>query len=137
MNLMALYNLAEDNNIMVYSFDLENDKALAISLSYGNYNIAINPLKLNTSTDEKMCLAHELGHCLTGSLYNRYSPYDIRGKHERTATKWAIKNLVPRDDLLDAFESGVTESWELADYFDVNEDFLVEAVEYYKAIELY
>ena len=81
---------------------------------------------------EKECLAHELGHCEYGGFYNRYSKYDIRAKAERRADKWAFAKLVPYGQLMQAVRHGVTEVWELAEYFDVSCDFINRAVEYYK-----
>ena len=80
-----------------------------------------------------MLLAHELGHCVTGSFYNRYSEFDVIAKHERRADKWAIKKLIPEDELNDAFEHGIVEPWDLAEYFNVTEDFIIKAVEFYRA----
>ncbi|MCI7650223.1 MAG: hypothetical protein SO436_09695 [Oscillospiraceae bacterium] len=54
-------------------------------------------------------MAHELGHCITGSFYNVYAVCDLRAKHERRADKWAIKKLVPRDKLKNAINSGFSE----------------------------
>jgi len=44
-----------------------------------------------TDVVELYQLAHELGHCECGAFYNRYSPFDLVGKHERRADCWAKK----------------------------------------------
>ena len=53
----------------------------------------------------------------------------------------AIQKLVPVDELEDAISLGYSEPWELAEYFDVTEDFIKKAVCYYTngnvASELY
>ena len=85
-----------------------------------------------SSVDEKEALAHELGHCEYGGFYNRYSKYDIRGKVERRADKWAFARLVPYGQLMQAVRHGVTEVWELAERFDVSCEFMQRAVDYYK-----
>ena len=38
-----------------------------------------------------MKLAHELGHCCTGSFYNQWATADCRRRHENVADKWAIQ----------------------------------------------
>ena len=76
-------------------------------------------------------MAHELGHCSTGSFYNRHTPFDVRQCHENRADKWAIKKLVPVAELDQAVAAGYTEFWQLAEYFGVTEDFMKKAVCYY------
>ena len=129
--LNELYTLAQDENINVYCFDLPMTHSMSVC-SNGKSYVALDPFTFNSSAEEIYFLAHELGHCLTGSFYNRFSEIDIRAKHELRADKWAIKKLIPKDELMYAFEHGVIEPWDLAEYFDVTEDFILKAVEYYK-----
>ena len=77
-----------------------------------------------------MKLAHELGHCETGAFYNEYSKFDIRAKHERRANKWAIKKLIPEDELKEAC-TFCYNRYELAEHFGVTEDFMQKALDYY------
>ena len=83
------------------------------------------------STTAKVHLAHEIGHCVCGAFYNPYSSFDIRQKHEHRADKWAIKKLIPVDELDEAVAAGHTELWDLADYFGVTEEFMKKAVCWY------
>ena len=78
-----------------------------------------------------MHLAHELGHCETGSFYNVYSSLDVREKQEKRADLWAVRRLVPEEEFINVIVSGTVEIWELAEYF-VTEDFIRKAVEIYK-----
>ena len=86
-------------------------------------------------------MGHVLGHCSTGSFYNRYAKLVVRIKYENHADKWAVKRLVPVDDLDNAVAAGHTEIWDLAEYFGVTEDFMRKAVCWYTygnlASELY
>ena len=132
MKTNELYDLAENNSIPVYSFNLPLTSSVSISDKDGNCAIGIDPFAIQTTSDERVFLAHELGHCITGSFYNRYSDFDIRAKHEHRADKWAIKKLVPEDELQNAFKQGIVEPWNLAEYFNVTEDFIIKAVNYYK-----
>lgn len=131
MELLELYQLADAENIAVYSFDLPQTHSLSLMNNDGSCAVAIDPFGLNSTKDEKIRLAHELGHCVTGSFYNRYSDFDIRAKSEYKADKWAIKKLIPKDELQAAFEQGYTEPWDLAEYFNVTEEFIIKAVNYY------
>ena len=98
----------------------------------GTCAIAINPEKLETRAEKKAALFHELGHCETGSFYNQYSPCDIRERHERRAQKWAIKQLIPEAELKAAVKRGCSEVWQLAEYFGVPDDFMLDAIKFYK-----
>ena len=128
MELMALYRLAEQEGIPVDCFELRKRESLSLMDTDGSCYIAINPLFLDDSTDEKIKLAHELGHCETGSFYNQYATQDIRRKHENRADKWAIMKLVPRDELDAAVEAGYSDVWSLADYFGVSVEFMRKAI---------
>lgn len=132
MELLELYQLADAEHIPVYSFDLPQTHSLSLMNNDGSCAVAIDPFGLNSTKDEKIRLAHELGHCVTGSFYNRYSDFDIKARSEYKADKWAIKKLVPEDELQNAFKQGIVEPWNLAEYFNVTEDFIIKAVNYYK-----
>ena len=129
MTLTNLYNIAERDNIRVYSYDLGTIDSLSI-LDKNQCFIAIDPFRINSESDEKVKLAHELGHCETGAFYNEYAVCDIRTKHERTATKWAIKKLIPEDELKEACKF-CCNRWELSEHFGVTEDFMQKALDYY------
>lgn len=137
MTVNELYDLAENESVTVAAFSLSKREALSTMDSDGQCYIAIDPHKVASSADEKTKLAHELGHCVTGAFYNVYSPCDSRQRHENRADKWAIKKLIPEDELEEAVSDGYTEIWELADFFNVTEDFMRKAVSWYKFGNLY
>lgn len=139
--LQKIYHFAEKKNVIVDRFALQNRDALSVMDEDGDCFIAIDPDKIQTETDERSKLAHEMGHCLTGAFYNQYSNYDCRQRHENKADKWAVKYLIPMEDLDTAVANGCTEIWELAEHFGVTEQFIKKAVCYYVhgnlATELY
>ena len=129
--LLELYRTAEEQNISVDCFALEKREALSLRDEEGEMHIAIDPLRLESALDEKMKLAHELGHCCTGSFYNRYAARDLRTRHENRADKWAILTLIPEEELRAAVAAGLTQPWELAEHFEVSEELLRKAVCWY------
>lgn len=139
--LSKLYRIADQEHIEVDCFDLGKREALSLMDEAGRCYIAIDPFRLLNTQDETMKLAHELGHCLTGSFYNRHATVDCRQKHENTADKWAVNQLITAEALDEAVAQGYTEIWELAEHFDVTEAFMRKAVCYHVhgnvAIELY
>lgn len=131
MNLNKLYDLIEELNITVDNFQMENAKALCVLCDDGNGYIAIDDRKVKTSIEEKTILAHEAGHCATGAFYNRYSKFDVIGKHEYRADKWAANQLIPFDDLIDFLKRGAENLYEVAEHFGITEEFAERACKIY------
>lgn len=128
--LLALYEYAEQMDIDVDWFLLTRASSLSVELPGGKYAIALDPSKLQSINDERVHLAHELGHCITGSFYNRYTPLDVRQKHENHADKWAIKKLIDLDEFAVALKEG-NDTLALADRFGVTETLIKKAVCWY------
>lgn len=97
----------------------------------GRCYIGMDPFEIETAAEERVHLAHELGHCETGAFYSLHSPAEIRERQEMRADRWAIRRLIPAEELLCALRR-ITKPWALAEYFEVTESFLLKAVEYYK-----
>ena len=79
-DLLELYDLAEQHQTPVYWFDLGAAESLSLQMEDGSCAIAMDPWRIPTLSDEKVKLAHELGHCETGAFYNRYAARDVRQK---------------------------------------------------------
>ena len=141
MKITALYDLARQQNIEVIPFPLPENGSMSLMTDSGDCFIGIDPAIQDGTCRERVHIAHELGHCVTGSFYNIYAAIDHRQRHENRADKWAVQTMIPVEDLDDAVAHGCTELWELADRFDVTEDFIKKAVCWYvhgnMASELY
>ena len=121
--------IAIEENITILETDCPKSGSISFMAESGNCYIGINSEEM-TEAEQAVHKAHELGHCVKGAFYNRYSSFDIISKHEYTADKYAIKTLVPKDELLRAFKTS-TQIWELAEIFGVTEDFMIKACEFY------
>ena len=141
MDILNLYNLAEQQNIEVLQFPLTDNGSMSIIADNGACYIGMDKSIQDGNVQERVHLGHELGHCLTGSFYSIHTAVDSRQRHENRADKWAVKKLIPVDALDQAVADGHTEIWELAEHFGVTEDFIRKAVCYYVhgnlATELY
>ena len=131
MNSLELYKLAEESGVSVQTHPLPLNESVSFRLE-GDYYALIDPAQMETSADERVHLAHELGHCVTGNFYNPYSKLDVREKHEHRANVWAIRQLIPMDNLLQRLQQGLTEAWQLAETFNVPQWFMMQAMEYYR-----
>lgn len=136
-----LYDLAIQQNIEVLRYPMRENGSMSIMLDDGSCYIGIDQSVQDGGSEERVHLAHELGHCVTGSFYNIYAAIDHRQRHENRADKWAIAQLVPVEALDEAVADGCCEIWELAERFGVTEQFMKKAVCYYVhgnvATELY
>ena len=139
--LRSLYRLAERRGIEVIHFSLPETGSLSIQEEDGTCYIGMDEGHNFAEAEERTHLAHELGHCVTGSFYSRHTAIDSRQRHENRADKWSVRRLVPKSDLDKAVAAGYTELWELADFFGVTEDLIKKAVCLYTygniAAELY
>ena len=131
MDSNRFYRLANAHGVIIDRLSVPKNKSVSVK-SDGKYFVCID--KDLSGASEKVCLAHELGHCATSSFYNIYSPFDIREKHEKRADKWAITKLVPKPLFEKALKNGYDNVYSLAEYFGVTTDFMQKAVDYYLAV---
>lgn len=90
-------------------------------------------IKKDISTTQKACvLAEELGHHYTtvGNILDQ-SKTENR-KQERRARLWAYKRAFDLIDLVSAYKHGCRNRYEIAEYLEVTESFLQEALDTYK-----
>lgn len=98
---------------------------------YCENTIAIN--KNIENQRKKTCvMAEELGHfhTSTGDILKQNILSNI--KQEKKARNWAYYKLITIRNLIDAFENGITGKFELAEFLDVTEEFLVKSIEHYR-----
>ena len=123
-----LYETADKNGITVDAFQMRRNKSLCIEDENGCH-IALSPdLK---GAEETEALAHELGHCMFGGFYNRYSEFDIIERAERRADKWAFLQLLPLSWVREQMHHGLYYYWEFAEESGLSEDFCRRALSYY------
>lgn len=130
--LINLQEFADKRNIEIN--DVKMNELQSISLPIGNGYIAMEQSLSNAEYITH--LAHELGHIETGGFYKVNSKYQIKAKAEHKANAWAFKKLIPIKELKKAVQNGQKEIWQLAEKFEVTEEFMLNAVLYYKVKEL-
>ena len=93
--------------------------------------IAINYKSIATDKEKACILAEEYGHYRTtsGNILNQKNVSNIQ--QEKRARNWAYKKLVSLEKLIEAYEAGVQNSYDLADFLGVTEDFLQNALKHY------
>lgn len=124
-----MYEYAQSMGIGVYDFRLPESRAVTLWSDSGDCVIGIDNSRRYSRAELKTMLAHELGHCVTGTVYD--SSGRMRGKCEAKAEKWAIVNTLPYESIIDAYKQGARNESELAEFLEVSETFVRRAIAYY------
>lgn len=132
--LLDVYRTICENDIFYFErplpFSGGNTAAVTVETN-GAYGIFVDPDRTCSCAEQAVTVAHEVGHCMTGATHALYSPLELIQKHEYRADKWAIHKLIPKHELDAAIAAGCTETWELAEHFEVTEDFMRKAINWY------
>jgi len=105
--------------------EIEERKMKNVAL-YGDGIIWLN--KDLTNSAKAAILAEEIGHYETtvGDILDQHSIENM--KQEYRARKWALDKILPFERVLDAVRHGYYEPYEIADYLDVDEILVREAL---------
>lgn len=126
--LLSLYPGIEIREVDFSELELEGE---LLGL-YADGNILIH--KGLDTTVEKACVAiEEVGHHYTtsGNILDQNKVGNR--KQEKRARAWGYERMAPLDAILEAYWAGISNKHELAEFLEVTEEFLQEAIDYYKA----
>lgn len=127
MNYEGLLQEASDNDVYVIENAPFKSKAKGL---IRNDVIGLNQ-SLDTTTEKACVLAEELGHYHTtvGDIM------DIQcisnSKQEHIARLWAYNKLIGLQGIVEAYKHQCSSRHEMADFLNVTEDFLDEAIKSY------
>lgn len=87
---------------------------------------------IETSTEKACVLSEELGHYYTtvGNIINLSDAQNR--KQERQARLWAYNNRIGLYGLIRAYEKGCRDKYEIAEFLNVTEEFLEDAIKCYR-----
>lgn len=132
IDIELLFEIVKENNIEIEWFD----KSYPLLGCIYEDIIALREDLDNNRCLLKCILAEELGHYLKGSaIYKLSIILDVKNnksflnieykRAEYRAKKWALNLLMPKSEIEKAIKKGITEIWQLAEYFDVPEEWVV------------
>lgn len=118
------YNAGID--VVEYSFRNKTIKGL-----YCDGTIAISD-DIDTITEKTCILAEEMGHHYT-SAGNIIDQTDEQNrKQEFRARMWAYNDRIQLNQIVDAYKYGCRNTYEIAEYLEVTEEFLNDALNAYR-----
>ena len=128
--LSHFYHHCQQNNVDIISFPDMPAEGVTMRIS-GDYAIFLDFTKIQSARLLKGICYHELGHAATGALHKVSSPYELVERNEYRANRWAAQHFLPVKDFREAFAAGYTELWQLAEYFDLPEQDIKNALTYW------
>lgn len=128
--LQSFYEYCEENDVDVMSYARLPAAACTVR-DRGAYCVVLNPATLNTFRHLRTAVIHEEGHLRTGALHKVDSPYQLVAQSEYRANVASFRRYLPPEKIRAAMRAGYTEPWQLADYFDLDEDYIKKALHYW------
>lgn len=94
-------------------------------------HIALDHQYMIESPERTVRLAHELGHCLTGTFHAFGADALTVARCERRADKWAVTHMVTPDEIKAAVRSGCDSLWAIADHIGITPEYAEKAISLY------
>ena len=127
--LSSFYKYCTDNDVAVLPMPAPSP---GVTVRYkGDLGIILDFHQIHSTRKLKGVCCHEAGHAGSGALHKVDSPYELAERSEYRANKWSAEHFMTADDFRNAFRSGARELWELADYFDLPEEDVQKALQYW------
>ena len=128
--LQSFYEYCAANDVDVMAFPRFPADACTVR-DHGYYCVVLNAGTLTTFRRLRTAAIHEEGHLRTGALHKVDSPYQLVAQSEHRAEAASFQHYLPPDKIRAAMRAGCTEPWQLADYFDLEEDYIKKALHYW------
>lgn len=125
-----LLDEANTGNVnIIENYDFSNTRLKGL---YCDQNIALSS-DLCTVSERCCTLAEEIGHHYT-TVGNILNPNNVENrKQEQQARTWAYNKLIGLMGIVDSYKAGCHNAHEMAEYLNVTEEFLIEALERYRS----
>ncbi len=128
--LSDFYTYCKKNSVEVIPYN--GAPAAGATIRDGDlYAIFLDFMKIRSTRQLRGTAMHELGHAATGALHKVSSQYEMVERSEYRASRWAAEHCLTEADFREAFSSGYTELWQLAEYFDLPEQDIKNALTYW------
>ena len=112
-----------DNQLLIEERNLINDGLYCDGVIWINRNL--------TSAEKLAVAAEEIGHYATSSGDILDQKDILSQRQELQARRWGYRKIAPPERIRSAIDDGYTTISDVAEYLDVDEQFLVSALTYY------
>lgn len=120
------------NDLSALGVDVVDRKLKANSaIAFFDDFLVVDFSRCQNSAQMRTVLAHETGHYLSGAFYLAYSPYEVKEQAEHRAFVASVEKYLPVCEIQKCYKMGLSETWQLADYFDLDEDYIKKALHYW------
>jgi len=94
-----------------------------------SFNYQLEQMPDNAQRDVILEIIHK--HYMSGAFYRAYSPFEVKEQAEHRAFAASVEKYLPVNEILNCYKMGMTENWEIAEYFNLEEEFVEKAVHYW------
>ena len=124
------FRYARVNHVLVAPY--RNDISAGITMRInGRYGVFLDFEQLDTACRLNTVLGHECAHLKTGALHKVDSPFELEARSEYKARRCFTEEYLPFEKLALAMKNGYTQPWQLSELFEVEEDAVRWALDYY------
>ena len=128
--LSDFYHYCRQHSVEVIAYDGVPQPGATIR-DRGEYAVFLDFTKIRSARLLRGVCCHELGHLATGALHKVDSPYELVERSEYRANRYIAEHCLTETDFREAFAAGCTELWQLAEYFDLPEADVKNALTYW------
>jgi hypothetical protein len=128
--LANFYDYCKENAVQVIPFAGAPQPGATIR-DGSRYAIFLDFSQIRSTRLLRGVCCHELSHVATGALHRAGSPYEIAERSEYRANRYAAQNFLTESAFRQAFADGYTETWQLAEYFDLPQQDVEKALRYW------
>ena len=125
MDLNRLENLVNNENLNIVNWKMKNKGRIIDKYIFMDYS------QIHTKTEEKCLLAEELGHYYHSAYYTLSSSKADIDRAEYRANKWKCLVCITKQALLDCYNKGLSNEFEIAEELEVEPDMVKFAYDYY------
>lgn len=125
------YCKTENIDIMLYP-NAPTPGATMRDNANGYYCVSLDFTQIPTTRMLRTVAMHEEGHLRTGALHKLHSPFQLSAQSEQRADAKYFQLHLSAEEIKAAMQAGYTESWQLAEYFDLDEKYIRKALSYWE-----
>ena len=128
--LSQFYEYCRQNDVEVIPFSGIPHPGATIR-DGSRYGVFLDFTQIQSTRLLRGVCCHEMAHVATGALHKVSSPYELVERSEYRANRWAAQHHLTADDFREGFRCGYTQLWQLAEYFDLPEQDVKNALTYW------